>query len=139
MLEISLSCSLSDKILLHRVSTIVSTWNSFTLFTSGPRLEMKKKDAFVSMDIAPITAMKICTVSFQRLPFLESLKYQRKEWDHNSSAPKQIILLSYHLTAKFCTSPFLSSSNFRSIFTTCKKTARLHFLSRAKTGQLSSY
>jgi len=25
---------------------------------------------------------------------------------------------SYHLTARFCTSPFLSSSNFKSIFTT---------------------
>lgn len=25
---------------------------------------------------------------------------------------------SYHLTARFCTSPFLSSSSFRSIFTT---------------------
>ena len=25
----------------------------------------------------------------------------------------------YHLTAKFCTSPFLSSNSFNSIFTTC--------------------
>ncbi|KAH3897097.1 hypothetical protein DPMN_021281 [Dreissena polymorpha] len=39
ILEISLSCSLSDSMLLHSVSTMVSTWNSFTLFTRGPRLE----------------------------------------------------------------------------------------------------
>ena len=39
MLEISLSCSLSDNMLEQSVSTIVSTWNSFTLFTRGPRLK----------------------------------------------------------------------------------------------------
>lgn len=38
MEEMSLSCSLSDSMLVHRVSTMVSTWYSFTLLTSGPRL-----------------------------------------------------------------------------------------------------
>ncbi|TNN40106.1 hypothetical protein EYF80_049732 [Liparis tanakae] len=36
--EMSLSCSLSDSMLVHSVSTIVSTWYSFTLLTSGPKL-----------------------------------------------------------------------------------------------------
>lgn len=35
----SRSCSLSDSMFVHRVSTIVSTWYSFTLLTRGPRLE----------------------------------------------------------------------------------------------------
>lgn len=39
MLEISLNCSLSETILAHSESTIVSTWYSFTLFTNGPRLK----------------------------------------------------------------------------------------------------
>ena len=39
MLEMSLSCSLSDTMLQHSVSTMVSTWNSFTLFTRGPKLQ----------------------------------------------------------------------------------------------------
>ena len=39
ILEISRNCSFSDSMLLHSVSTIVSTWTSFTLFTSGPRLQ----------------------------------------------------------------------------------------------------
>lgn len=34
----SRSCSLSDRMLAHRVSTMVSTWYSFTLPTRGPRL-----------------------------------------------------------------------------------------------------
>lgn len=36
--EMSLSCSLSDSMLVHSVSTMVSTWYSFTLLTRGPRL-----------------------------------------------------------------------------------------------------
>lgn len=43
MLEMSLSCSLSDSMLVHSVSTIVSTWYSFTLLTRGPRLPDRKK------------------------------------------------------------------------------------------------
>lgn len=39
MLDISLSCSLSETIFAQRASTIVSTWNSFTLFTKGPKLK----------------------------------------------------------------------------------------------------
>lgn len=53
MLEISRSCSLSDNMFVHSVSTMVSTWYSFTLPTRGPRLwkekpvRMKRKrDAF---------------------------------------------------------------------------------------------
>lgn len=38
MLEMSRSCSLSDNMFVHSVSTMVSTWYSFTLPTSGPRL-----------------------------------------------------------------------------------------------------
>lgn len=38
ILEISRSCSLSESMLVQRVSTIVSTWYSFTLLTKGPRL-----------------------------------------------------------------------------------------------------
>lgn len=38
MLEMSLSCSLLDTMLEQRVSTIVSTWHSFTFPTRGPRL-----------------------------------------------------------------------------------------------------
>jgi len=38
MEEMSLSCSLSDSMLVHSVSTIVSTWYSFTLLTRGPKL-----------------------------------------------------------------------------------------------------
>ncbi len=38
MLEMSLSCSLLETMLEQRVSTIVSTWHSFTLPTRGPRL-----------------------------------------------------------------------------------------------------
>ena len=39
ILEMSLNCSLSDTMLLHRESTIVSTWYSFTLLTNGPKLQ----------------------------------------------------------------------------------------------------
>lgn len=39
MLEISRNCSLLLTMFVHRVSTIVSTWGSFTLFTRGPRLK----------------------------------------------------------------------------------------------------
>lgn len=42
MLQISRSCSFSDSMLLHSVSTIVSTWYSFTLLTNGPRLHKTK-------------------------------------------------------------------------------------------------
>lgn len=38
MLEMSLSCSLLDTMLEQRVSTIISTWHSFTFPTRGPRL-----------------------------------------------------------------------------------------------------
>lgn len=41
MLEMSRSCSLSDSMFVHNVSTIVSTWYSFTLLTSGPKLRHK--------------------------------------------------------------------------------------------------
>lgn len=41
MLEMSRSCSLSDSMFVHNVSTIVSTWYSFTLLTSGPKLGYK--------------------------------------------------------------------------------------------------
>ena len=44
ILEMSLSCSLSDTMLQHSVSTMVSTWNSFTLFTRGPRLQQAKNE-----------------------------------------------------------------------------------------------
>ena len=37
--EISRSCSLSDSMLVQSVSTMVSTWYSFTLLTRGPRLQ----------------------------------------------------------------------------------------------------
>ena len=37
--EISLNCSLSPIMLLHNVSTINSTWWSFTLHTNGPKLK----------------------------------------------------------------------------------------------------
>jgi len=43
MLEISRSCSLSDSMFVHSVSTMVSTWYSFTLPTSGPRLSEEKR------------------------------------------------------------------------------------------------
>ena len=39
MLEMSLSCSLSESMFEHRESTIVSTWCSLTLLTRGPRLD----------------------------------------------------------------------------------------------------
>lgn len=39
MLEISRSCSFSETMFPQRASTIVSTWYSFTLFTSGPKLQ----------------------------------------------------------------------------------------------------
>lgn len=42
MLEMSLSCSLSESMFEHRESTIVSTWCSLTLLTRGPRLEESK-------------------------------------------------------------------------------------------------
>lgn len=42
MLEISRSCSLSDSMFVQSVSTMVSTWYSFTLPTSGPRLWEEK-------------------------------------------------------------------------------------------------
>lgn len=42
MLEISRSCSLSDSMFVQSVSTMVSTWYSFTLPTSGPRLQGEK-------------------------------------------------------------------------------------------------
>lgn len=41
MLEMSLSCSLSDVMFEHSTSTIVSTWGSFTLLTRGARLKNK--------------------------------------------------------------------------------------------------
>lgn len=41
ILEMSLSCSLSETMLLHSASTIVSTWYSLTLLTKGPRLKRK--------------------------------------------------------------------------------------------------
>lgn len=44
MLEISRSCSLSDNMFVHSVSTMISTWYSFTLPTSGPRLQEEKPD-----------------------------------------------------------------------------------------------
>ena len=37
--EMSLSCSLSEHIFVHKCSTMVSTWTSFTLVTSGPKLK----------------------------------------------------------------------------------------------------
>lgn len=40
MLEMSLSCSLSDIMLAHSMSTIASTWGSFTLLTRGARLKI---------------------------------------------------------------------------------------------------
>lgn len=39
ILEMSRSCSLSDTMLPHSESTIVSTWYSLTLLTNGPRLQ----------------------------------------------------------------------------------------------------
>lgn len=42
MLEMSLSCSLLDTMFEQRVSTIVSTWHSFTFPTKGPRLHKPK-------------------------------------------------------------------------------------------------
>lgn len=42
MLEMSRSCSLSDSMLVQSVSTMVSTWYSFTFPTSGPRLREEK-------------------------------------------------------------------------------------------------
>lgn len=44
MLEMSRSCSLSDSMFVHSVSTIVSTWYSLTLLTSGPKLRNKITD-----------------------------------------------------------------------------------------------
>lgn len=41
MLEMSRSCSLSETILLQSVSTMASTWCSFTLLTRGPRLDRR--------------------------------------------------------------------------------------------------
>lgn len=38
ILDMSLSCSLSETMLLQRESTMVSTWYSLTLLTSGPKL-----------------------------------------------------------------------------------------------------
>lgn len=40
--DMSLSCSLSESMFVHNVSTISSTWNSFTFDTSGPKLEKKR-------------------------------------------------------------------------------------------------
>lgn len=84
MEEMSLSCSLSDSMLVHSVSTMVSTWYSFTLLTRGPRLRETS---------AP-------TVT------------------HGNASQRE--LTPYHLTARFWTSPFLSSSNLRIILTTCQ-------------------
>ena len=42
ILEMSLSCSLSDSMFEQSESTMVSTWCSLTLLTRGPRLEMVK-------------------------------------------------------------------------------------------------
>lgn len=39
--EISFSCSLSESIFEHNVSTIISTWNSLVLVTRGTRLDTK--------------------------------------------------------------------------------------------------
>lgn len=38
ILDMSLSCSLSLSMFEQRASTMISTWISFTLDTSGPRL-----------------------------------------------------------------------------------------------------
>lgn len=43
MLDISRNCSFSDTIFVQRASTMVSTWYSFTLFTSGPRLKQCRR------------------------------------------------------------------------------------------------
>lgn len=43
MLEMSRSCSLSDSMFVHNVSTIVSTWYSLTLLTSGPKLQHRSQ------------------------------------------------------------------------------------------------
>lgn len=70
MEEMSLSCSLSDSMLVHRVSTIVSTWYSFTLLTSGPRLSKTNAPAVIRRTV---TESKDTPVKLKRtgvfLPF----------------------------------------------------------------------
>lgn len=97
MLDISLSCSLSETIFPHRASTIVSTWYSLTLFTRGPRLRNKTG---LILDGRCCACAKIFTG----------------------------IYFSHHFTARFCTSPFLSSSNFNSIFTTFRSESSSSFI-----------
>lgn len=86
MEEMSLSCSLSDSMLVHSVSTMVSTWYSFTLLTRGPKLRETNAPAVTD-------------------------GYRRARGRHGQA---------HHLTARFCTSPFLSSSSLRIILTTCQ-------------------
>lgn len=71
MEEMSLSCSLSDSMLVHKVSTMVSTWYSFTLLTRGPRL------------------LKTNTPTVDRLANMKP------------NTPEELKLRFYHLTARF--------------------------------------
>lgn len=57
ILEISLSCSLSESMFEHKESTIVSTWCSLTLLTRGPRLKREN----------PNTVMRACCTSYTHI------------------------------------------------------------------------
>ena len=45
---------------------------------------------------------------------------QRREKGEKGNMNLLKVKNNHHLTARFCTSPFLSSSNFKSIWTTCE-------------------
>ena len=186
ILEISLSCSLSDNILLHNVSTMVSTWNSFTLFTSGPRLKhmiyklYKTAPAgnqhhqiafntvfFFQHNWSLLQVTLPCKTFVNKCSFPCSCYHWNHScylwnhscylwnhscylwthscylwthscylWTHSCYLWTQIVLsnketdlnmlflygLTYHFTARFCTSPFLSSSSFSNILTTWTQT-----------------
>ena len=158
ILEISLSCSLSDNILLHNVSTMVSTWNSFTLFTSGPRLKhmiyklyktapVGKQHHLIAFNTvfffqhnwSLLQVTLPCKTFVNKCSFPCSCYLWNHScylWTHSCYLWTQIVLsnketdlnmlflygLIYHFTARFCTSPFLSSSSFSNILTTWTQT-----------------
>lgn len=105
MLEISRNCSFSDTKLLQRFSTIVSTWYSLTLFTNGPKLKQ--------------------TYNFKNQTSVKFL------FENVSVFVKKFWKIIYHFTARFCTSPFLSSNNFNNILTT--------FLSESSSSLMLSF
>lgn len=67
MLEMSLSCSLSDVMFEHSVSTIVSTWGSFTLLTRGARLKIKHTHRILQYDQLAVVLLQKVWCSLDRV------------------------------------------------------------------------